>query len=620
MRFTVAASLALAAFVVPSTTNAALAREQPLAQGVISGTVTDGVSGQPVEGAIVAIVPRGQRPFDARKQFSDSSGRFVFTGLPPDAGYSVLVSKSGYFDGALGRRGPLSEAIQYVSLATDEWFAKANVVIWPESGLSGKVTDEHDDPVAGVFVRALLRTEVAGRPATAVAATTTTDDLGNYRIGGLGPGDYTVVVPSVQPSDAVQPGAPAGRALVEPTGHYPWPPNQSDGLRLIYPPTFYGNTTALLAASVVSLDAGAEQPSVDIQLSPSTAVRLIGTLRGPSDAVAGVTLRLLPVGADDLGIGSEVATAQSRSDGSFVFTAVPAGDYVLDAPLTINEYRVAIAQDSFYGHRLPEPSGIGRGGSLGSSVGAAARPGVNLQQRNITGRVHWAHAPVTVGQRDVTVTLDLQRTATLRGRVVAELATDRPAPPTRSDVIVLAPATAAVRIGNPQITVGLAPGEFGADAIQAGSYVFHPNNGWLIKHVTIDGRNPPNGALDIAAGETVTNVVVTVTNASATISGRVQASDTAKEGTAVLVFPVEPSARINYGFSAQRIKSVLTSSGEYEVSALPAGDYCLIAVAQSDERRWQDPSYLERAAAKAKRVTVTWGDRKSLDLTFVDIR
>jgi len=53
---------------------------------------------------------------------------------------------------------------------------------------------------------------------------------------------------------------------------------------------------------------------------------------------------------------------------------------------------------------------------------------------------------------------------------------------------------------------------------------------------------------------------------------------------------------------------------------LPAGDYFIVAVDPSLVTAWQDPKFLERAAAVAIRVSLAWDESKALDLSKVRIR
>ena len=68
------------------------------------------------------------------------------------------------------------------------------------------------------------------------------------------------------------------------------------------------------------------------------AVRVSGTVVGPPEALAQLSLRLVPAGLEELGLGGEAATTLVSSDGSFTFLNVAAGSYVVDVVRGHSEY------------------------------------------------------------------------------------------------------------------------------------------------------------------------------------------------------------------------------------------------------------------------------------------
>src|SRR3954452_22729461 len=79
--------------------------------GVTSGRVVDGVSGKPVSAAIVTIAGAGMTVMsggtaDRPRVLTGADGRFVFRDLPLPGTFTVSANKSGYADGASGRRRP----------------------------------------------------------------------------------------------------------------------------------------------------------------------------------------------------------------------------------------------------------------------------------------------------------------------------------------------------------------------------------------------------------------------------------------------------------------------------------------------------------------------------------
>jgi predicted ATPase len=88
-----------------------------------------------------------------------------------------------------------------------------------------------------------------------------------------------------------------------------------------------------------------------------------------------------------------------------------------------------------------------------------------------------------------------------------------------------------------------------------------------------------------------------------------------------MAFPVEKAQWSNYGLRPDRIKTArVTSANDYRLTRLPAGDYFVVAVDESQESRWQEPAFLEAAARVATRVSLAWGDTKMLDVTMAVVR
>ena len=76
-----------------------------------------------------------------------------------------------------------------------------------------------------------------------------------------------------------------------------------------------------------------------------------------------------------------------------------------------------------------------------------------------------------------------------------------------------------------------------------------------------------------------------------------------------------------HGAQPARLRAVpVTSSGGYRVTALPAGDYFLVAVEDHLIDIWKDPAMLELASRVATRITLDWGATKIQELRLQQIR
>ena len=206
-----------------------------------------------------------------------------------------------------------------IALTQGAWFADANITLLRPSSISGTVLDERGEPAIGVFVRALAEMRIAGATRFATGPLTTTDDRGMYRLDGLRPGRFVVCVRPVSSSmpadvrtDAISSAASSflgelslGAQRLTIFEHYPIAPFGPDGRQLAYPAIFSGDVTSLASAAVIDLKPGRSQSGIDVRLTPRPAVHVSGMLKGSTEEIRGVLIRLVAAGADGLGYGSE---------------------------------------------------------------------------------------------------------------------------------------------------------------------------------------------------------------------------------------------------------------------------------------------------------------------------
>ena len=608
--------------------------------GAISGVVTDAATQQPLAGAVVMLEldrstapPTPLRPGPITQQITDEKGRFVFTSLRP-AQYLVNASMLGYFDGGYGRALSTREGTRIV-LADRQWFARADVPLLRPAGVTGAVVDEHGEPVVGVPVRVLRQVMVAGRPQVASSTNTLTDDRGVYRIGGLTPGRYYVSVPSVQmaaPADslaaAVSSGTSYGRSSTtsDPTleiagqrlvvGRYAIPSLGPDGRVMAYPPMFYPAATSLNDATVVELDFGTDRAGIDFALRPLPAASISGTVVGPEDARSSLTLRLLPAGSEELGLGAEAATALVGASGRFTFVNVPAGDYVIDARASIVEYEF---DAGFARYNLPTPPGARSTGGSASSV-RSGTPGTGLTTMRFGNQRYWGRATVSVSGRDVTdLAIPLREAVRMTGHFVLD-GTSPPPPASIAAFIVADPASGRASLGQPRNSISPRDesANFVIDGFLPGEYVlrFGSAGGWIIKSIVWDGRDYTHTPFDASRGRDFTGVVVTLTDKPPRLEGAVLGTDNRPASAgAVIAFPTERNQWSNYGLTPLRIASArLSNAGTFGFTTLPAGEYYVVAVDDGRINAWQDPAFLESVVATAARVQLAWGQTVTTNL------
>lgn len=619
--------------------------------GAISGTVVDGSTGALLPDALVTLIPQAgttlPQPYPVR-QVADARGRFVFADLPEGA-FQVSAEKFGFLDGGYGRDTAPTDPLRPITLKGGSWMRSLRVNLWRPAVLSGTVTYESGEPIVGVFVRALARIRIAGRDDLAAGPLALTDDHGRYRISGLQPGRYVIQVPSVQMSvpagtriPAARSNAPEGAIDLDDTmrlmvGPFPLPPPSVGGRAMTYGTAFHPNATAVAQAMTVSVTFGDDRSGIDVVLTPVPAVRVSGIVEGPPEALAGMTLRLLPAGMENLGLGAEAATALvAPGDGTFTFVNVPAGAYTLDAPVTFNGFSISSGATRSGGYvggtSLSLPSPPPRGGASSASQETMALPGVNLSTTDFRGvfgatvSKFAGRMPVTVGSSDLTgVIVRLRAPVTVKGTVRVEADPSKPAEAMAPRFFVfLDSASGQPGLGQPRGSSSVTPNQdFEVAGAQPAAYFVRVQGGtgWLVKSVSAQGRDHTLSPIDLAEGDPG-QVVVTMTNANPTLFGSARNQDGSVPETAIVVaYPVQPALRVNTGLWSPRMSAIPAGAdGAFRFSALPAGEYYVAAIDRSRARTWRDPDVLAQIDRQAARVTLTWGQAVGQDVTMAVIR
>ncbi len=565
----------------------------------ISGVVIDGATERPVAGALVDVIGDDRdRSGSHRRQLTDATGRFVFANLPGGE-IPIRASKSGYLDGARA-------SARRIVVRDGEWVADVRLSLWRPAAIEGTVRDEGGDPVVRAFVRVLTKIHVVGQDRFVAGRMVLTDDRGRYRLAGLAPGQYLVQAPLVH---AVVPTAPA-----------------VDGRPLAYAPTFFPNVKSLDLAISIDVTSGEERGGIDISLETVPAFRLSGIVNGPPESWSGLTLRLVPQGAESLGRGNEISTALVN-DGRFTFLNVPAGLYTIDASREVGGLTSAPPLDLFFSEAPLDVARNFRGTSIRGRDVDAGPPGLEFAVSSMgQPSGYWARQVVLVQQDEADLVMTMRHTGTLRGRIVKELAPRTPEPPYEpSRGMQLDPADGSPELGTPQSEArpGDATDQFTIPGLLPGKYLLRLGRGWIAKSISWRGRDYTDAPFDAAETQDFDDVRVVVTNQGAALSGvvRDERGAPARDGR-VVIFPAKPDLWANFGLWPSRIRVLSAGSdGRYTISSLPEGEYRVIAVDGSSEAVQLDPEFFLRVERRATLASLSWGQSRNLDLRLqTDVR
>jgi protocatechuate 3,4-dioxygenase beta subunit len=255
-------------------------REQPLgtsATGTIRGWILASGTHDPLRNARVQVTSDvgGAMP----PAFSDSEGRFVLPSLATGS-YRLSAAKPGYVTTNFGAPR-FHDAGTPIVVANGAIVEGIEVQLPQSAAISGRIVDGLGDAVVSAPVAAEIRSTPDAKTATFVAATTQTDDLGDYRLGGLPAGDVLVVAtvgPAILGPDGNE--LPPGVTLtipITPQGSV----NQRATVRVntesAMTRTYYPGVTDLAQAQAMTLAPGDEHTSIDFVV-PSGPPRMLNDL------------------------------------------------------------------------------------------------------------------------------------------------------------------------------------------------------------------------------------------------------------------------------------------------------------------------------------------------------
>lgn len=596
---------------------------------LVTGRVVDGQTGAPIPAVVVAIFSSGtQANLSSPRVLTDAGGRFFFSGTTSGS-YTLEATKAGWLPGAWGRNRPAGD-VRPLELASGEIRGDVTIRMWRYGVVSGRVTDQSNDPMVAVDVRLFRQTFHSGRRQFGFVSRAITDDRGDYRFSSLVPGDYLIVVPAPVTSeprdmrataatpavyfqtmtgigtapmsirDRADVATASGQPLVSSPVTLPSQP-LADAAWTTFATTYFPSTTSRSAATVVRVVAGRERPGTDIVVRYAPTVRVSGTLTLPDGAPAALhAVHLVPADSADQPL-VDAATAVTDARGAFTFFGVAAGEYIA---------RVV---------RTPAPGPgmeFGTCGGTGaiSFVCAVARgPMTGPPEPSADDLLHVDRA-VTVSNRDVSgVTLTLMPGARVAGRVEFEGTAATPGAGEMRNLSISLERADGVRFEPPGgfslADVGRvsADGRFAIPSQWPGRFVVRVNGvpkGWFYQGATYQGRDISETPLDLRVS--IEDAIITLSDRQGAISGTVQnaAGQPETVGT-VLLFPAEPAARVDYGRSSRRVRSAVVTNGRYTLPAPPAGSYLVVAIPDEQTSDWQNPTRLELFAAQAERITVS---------------
>jgi protocatechuate 3,4-dioxygenase beta subunit len=296
----------------------------PAAAGRLSGRVTAEGTNAPIAGARVMVFPMmrtampSSGPMTMPPQgMTDQDGRFVFNVAPGE--YRIDVQKTGF----ASLMDPSTRPTTY-TVAAGQALDNITVVLQKGAVISGKVLDQKGEPVTDARVMALRRIPSPGASAAPprlipapMQGPQQTNDIGEYRVSGLPPGEYFL---------AASPRALgfAGPGAASTTGN--------GGGALTTTTTYYPGTADQAGAQAITVAAGAEVSNIVFMLQSAPAYRVSGVVVDENGApIAHAMVMLMNDPRSGMMFFGPGGNAQTGDDGRFSIGDVTPGTYRLNA-------------------------------------------------------------------------------------------------------------------------------------------------------------------------------------------------------------------------------------------------------------------------------------------------
>jgi protocatechuate 3,4-dioxygenase beta subunit len=482
---------------------------------------------------------------------TDGDGRYDLNELPAGT-YTVNATKANYVRTAWGEARPEGPG-KRITLADGQKLDNVNLSLKRGGVVTGKIVDEFGDPVTDVFVTAMRYQYIQGqRRLTQNGRGGATNDIGEYRLYGLSPGQYYI------------------SATLRNVG---FNMGTDSGDRTGYAATFYPGTGNVAEAQRLTIAAGQTATGINLALLPIQTSKVSGTAVDAEGKPLGNAMIMVAqrLGATMMSnMGSAV-----RPDGKFTINNLTPGDYTLrvngptgesasiDVTVTggdINDVQLVVAKPSTIRGRIvfadsatsagpPKPTAIDLGAWRDWAIGQQVRSQAKIKD-------------------DGTFEISLQA-----GHVLIRGALSTPTPP-------------------------VSPGV--------------PAQAWRLNRVIANDLDVSDTGIDVPPAGTIDNVVVEMTNHSNEVSGRVTDADgNVVRDVFVIVYAQDP---VHWTIQTRHLSVARPGLDDLFHVRLLAGDYYVVAMSDVETNAWTDPEFLTAARERATKFSIADGEKKTIDL------
>jgi len=532
---------------------------EPGNRAVVAGIVTKEPGSEPVKKALIELIAENQAEGGNYTAVTGADGAFHIEGIAPGR-YRLFAERTGLLE--IDRHHARSDG-RVLTLASGQELKDLAIRMQAAAVVRGRITDEDGEPLPNASVALLRQTFDSGHSRWEQAGAERTNDLGEYRVASLAPGNYYVSVSP--PPDFKSLIEDAGRARSTADASGPDKPASAT-----YQTTYYPGTTDRGQAAPIQLRAGDEFP-MNLSLAPSPSLSIRGSVVNlPPNSSASILLQ-----SRDFGL--VLSGAEMRKDGSFIIRDVAPGAYTILATVENSVAPMTARQALQVGG-----NGI-EGLRLAPQAGAIVRGRLHLESKGSVGRIDPSQIFFTLepAERDHEVEIAL-------GQGFSNLAQLMP--------------------DGSFEWKDVPPGEY---YVQLASEIGEKRD-WFVKSELVGGRLADDVGISVNGGAVVVDLVVSA--GGAVVDGVV--TNAKGEPVADAVIVSVPEARLRGRVDRYR-KTVSDQGGRFTLRGIPPGDYTLFAWESVDGEGYYDPEFLKSCEGQGSRLRLNEGDRKSVQLRAI---
>lgn len=279
----------------------------------IAGTVYDAVSGAALAKANVTLQPAplpgtlgaGVAQIPPQAATTDAQGHYFFTNITPGR-YMLYAERQGFQRQYYGSRVALSMG-PFLEVGAGSDRKELDLKMQRHAVVSGRILDPDGEPIEKAMVMVLRSMRMRGRSQYAPFGRAETNDLGEFRISGVTPGNF--ILQASSRTERFDGGLPTQKSPSE---------------TLI--PTYYPGTSDMSAARPIAVAAGQVLSGLEFRMTRSRVYSISGKLH-VTGSPRSYYLQCFPAGSiPAMGI---MAGPRVTDDGTFEYNGLAPGFYTL---------------------------------------------------------------------------------------------------------------------------------------------------------------------------------------------------------------------------------------------------------------------------------------------------